>query len=82
LIVSKVAGKSALSRCSGWESVGRIWRSVPAQFDVVSTSEIKAGVPPGVMTGKIEVITPAATLFTRLALFRVTSGVSNSIPPR
>jgi hypothetical protein len=57
------------------------FNGISAQFNVVSASEITATVPPGATTGRIE-ITPAATLFTRLALFRVTPGIPSFAPPR
>jgi uncharacterized repeat protein (TIGR03803 family) len=52
----------------------------PAAFDVVSATQITTTVPSGATTGKIEVVTPGATLFTNLANFRVTPVISGFSP--
>jgi uncharacterized repeat protein (TIGR03803 family) len=56
------------------------FNGTPSAFDVVSATQITTTVPAGATTGKIEVVTPSATLYTNLANFRVTPVISGFSP--
>jgi uncharacterized repeat protein (TIGR03803 family) len=51
-------------------ATGVTFHGTPAKFTLISNSEIKATVPPGATTGKVEVTTPKKTLKSNLP-FRV-----------
>ena len=56
------------------------FNGTPAVFTVVSPTEITTTVPAGARTGEIQVVTPGATLFSKLADFRVTPVISSFAP--
>lgn len=47
------------------------FNGTPALFTVLSATQVSTTVPAGATTGKIEVVTPTATLYTNVAPFRV-----------
>jgi hypothetical protein len=56
------------------------FNGTPATFTVVSPTEIATQVPSGATTGKIEVVTPTATLFSNLTPFRVAPVITGFTP--
>jgi len=56
------------------------FNGTPAAYTVVSGTVIATTVPAGATTGKIEVVTPSATLYTNLAPFRVTPSITSFTP--
>jgi uncharacterized repeat protein (TIGR03803 family) len=56
------------------------FNGAPAAFTVVSESEITTTVPSGATTGRIEVVTPGATLYSNIAPFRVLPTIASFTP--